>query len=269
MELSVLFTEFFTTEALGLKVLAGVIYSLCVGLTGVGGGVLLIPLLQVLFDMHTVLAVGTASVISALVKISASFGHIKARNLSLPATGYLLIGAVPLVVLTTQLVVYFHQQPHLQLKLENFVEGLIVMVMVAALFSVLIKMVKQSRKQVVHHAFSGKKAVGAGMLCGASLGITGVGGGVLLLPLLNSLLNIEIKKAVGTSVVLSLLLSGITALGYAQGGQIDMGAAALFTFASLLGAPLASRLLAKMSDLSVYRLTLTIITVSLSLTLLN
>lgn len=49
-----------------------------------------------------------------------------------------------------------------------------------------------------------KKAIMSGMFCGTVLGSTGVGGGVLLLSVLNGVLQVDIKKAIGSSVVLAL-----------------------------------------------------------------
>ncbi|GAL31083.1 putative membrane protein [Vibrio variabilis] len=101
------------------------------------------------------------------------------------------------------------------------------------------------------------------MFCGSVLGSTGVGGGVLLLPILNSLLNVDIKKAVGSSVVLALCLSMITAISYAKGGQADMETAIWFVLGSLLGVATSSKLMRMLSERLVYIITISVITVSL------
>ena len=106
------------------------------------------------------------------------------------------------------------------------------------------------------------------MFCGSVLGSTGVGGGVLLLPVFNSVLNIDIKKAIGSSVVLALCLSMITALSYSKGGQADWNTAILFIIGSLPGVPVAAKLMHLISEKTVYFLTIIVITISLLLTII-
>ncbi len=92
-----------------------------------------------------------------------------------------------------------------------------------------------------------------------------MGGGVLLLPILNSFLNINIKKAIGSSVVLALFLSAITALSYAKGGQADVVTALWFVFGSIAGVALAGTLMHKLSEKHTYLITISVISISILL----
>ena len=274
MSLSVLINELILTDLAGLKIVLGAFFGLCLGLTGVGGGVLLIPMLQVVCDMNTVLAVGTASVISSLVKVNASVCHIRAKNVSWRSVWYLFIGAVPMTLMITQIVVYYNRHPIYQSLTNSLISTLIILVMMGSLIAVIRKYLHQmivteaSQSVTTKHEYKcNKQAVFSGMFCGSILGSTGVGGGVLLLPILNSILKIDIKKAIGSSVVLALFLSAITALGYAKGGQIDMYTAALFTIGSFFGVPIASKLIKYLKDNTIYLLTIATIAISLILTL--
>lgn len=85
----------FTLSDIFIRLGFGILIGFCLGLTGVGGGVLIIPILQVVFGMNPVLAVGTASVIASLVKINAAISHVVAKNVSWREVGYILAGAVP------------------------------------------------------------------------------------------------------------------------------------------------------------------------------
>ena len=133
--------------------------------------------------MSTVLAVGTASLISAMVKINASIVHVKASNVSWRQVCLLFIGAVPITILVTQVVVYFNQHPiHGELT-QSFISMLVVVVMIGSLISVIYG-AKKAESCVLadsHHSVKPSKAVLSGMFCGSVLGSTGVGGGVLLL----------------------------------------------------------------------------------------
>lgn len=267
MDISNLINDFITADAWMLKLILGSVFGLCLGLTGVGGGVLLIPMLQMFCDMSAVLAVGTASLISALVKINASYCHIKAKNVSWQVVKWLFVGAVPLTLIVTQMVIYFDGHPSYSAATQTSVSLLVKAVMIGSLITVVRKFVAKppaSSDELAKPATS-TKAVVSGMFCGSILGASGVGGGVLLLPVLNSVLSIDIRRAVGSSVVLALSLSCIAALGYAKGGQADVTTALWFVCGSFAGVALASRLMRKISDRLIYLLTIVVIMCSLCL----
>lgn len=267
MDMVDLFVGVLATEALMLKIALGSIFGLCLGLTGVGGGVLLIPMLQLFCGMPPVLAVGTASLISALVKVNASIVHVKANNVSWRKISILFAGALPVTLLVTQVVIYFNQHPLHQETTQTIITSLVTVVMIGSLLSVFYKFKSsptvKPTSSIVNN--SDKKALVSGMFCGSILGSTGVGGGVLLLPVLNNVLNLDIKKAIGSSVVLALFLSGFAALGYAKGGQADVYTAIWFVVGSFIGVPVAASLLSKISEKTTYIITLIVILVSLVL----
>lgn len=78
-----------------ISVLMGSGIGFCIGLTGVGGGVLTLPALTLLLGMNPVVAVGTASLYSFLTKAFATFHHVKLKTIEWKIAGYFLIGAVP------------------------------------------------------------------------------------------------------------------------------------------------------------------------------
>lgn len=257
--------ELVLTEFILLKILLGGIFGFCLGLTGVGGGVLLIPMLQLFCGMSTVLAVGTASLISAMVKVNASVVHIKASNVSWRQVILLFIGAVPVTILVTQIVIYFNQHPSYAELTQSVISILVIAVMVGSLIAVVFGAKSAEKYALVdnHHSVKPSRAVVSGMFCGSILGSTGVGGGVLLLPVLNNILKVNIKKSIGSSVVLALFLSAITAMGYAQGGQADSATAIWFVVGSLVGVPLSAWVLKRVTTRTIYSLTIMVISISL------
>jgi uncharacterized membrane protein YfcA len=265
MDVNTLLSEVLAADAVVLKMTLGCIFGLCLGLTGVGGGVLLIPMLQVFCGMAPVLAVGTASTISAMVKVNASIAHVRSRNVSWRQVMMLFVGAVPVTILVTQAVVFFNQHPVYGELTQSVVTMLVASVMIGSLASVLRKYLSNKKEVTVASNIkpSKRKTIISGAFCGSVLGSTGVGGGVLLLPILNNVLNLDIKKSVGSSVVLALFLSTIAALGYAKGGQSDVITAIWFLVGSFVGVPVSSMLMKKMSDNMVYLVTLIVILVSI------
>ncbi len=176
MDISSLIGELMSADATLLKLGLGSIFGLCLGLTGVGGGVLLIPMLQLFCDMSPVLAVGTASLISALVKVNASIMHIKTNNVSWRQISLIFIGALPATLLVTQIVVYFNSHPTYQQMTQLFIEILVMLVMTGALISVCMKyrssyMMSNISVGQQYSVPSGEKsnraAIFSGMFCGS------------------------------------------------------------------------------------------------------
>lgn len=244
-----------------LKLSLGAVIGLCLGLTGVGGGVLIIPILQVAFGMPTVMAVGTASIISTIVKSNAGLSHVVAGNVDWRALRWMLLGGLPATYLTTQGIVYLYKDASIAAIINSSIDVAIIAVMLLSLTSIILKYRKADTVQEAR-AHSNPIAVSAGGTCGVILGSTGVGGGVMLLPAFNTLLGVDIKKSIGSSLVMALCLSALTALNYSSGGQSDVATAVLMSIGAFLGVPVALRLIKKFTDKQIYALTIAIIAIS-------
>src|SRR5580693_6200659 len=80
--------------------LAGFAVGLLVGLTGVGGGSLMTPILILLFGIHPAAAVGTDLLYAAATKTAGSLVHGYNRTVDWGVVRRLATGSVPLTVLT-------------------------------------------------------------------------------------------------------------------------------------------------------------------------
>ena len=257
------------TTQLIMTLFVGSMIGLVLGMTGVGGGVLIIPLLRGVFQMNPVLAVGTASICASLMKINAAAIHIRMGNINWQKSALMLAGAVPTTYLTTSFIVGLTQNPQTSDMIDSVVNYLVIAAIVFSLAAMIFKDVKKpaktektveasedsSIKKFVYPVLAGS---GAGFVIGA----TGVGGGVLLLPILTVLLRVNIKQAVGSSIVIALLLSSLSAFTYSGGGQADMTTAILLIIGSLAGVPMAGKIIKLISDQALHRVTLGLITLS-------
>ena len=247
----------------------GFAIGLVLSMTGVGGGVLIIPVLRTAFHMNPVLAVGTASICAALMKINAAFLHIKMNNIDWKNSLLLLSGAIPATYLTTSLIISLSGSAAFAESVENLVNYLIVFVIIFSLISMIYKDVKSQKTKDKQAATPRDNVttnrslpVVCGLFCGVFIGATGVGGGVLLLPVLTVLLNVNVKQAIGSSIVIALLLSGISAISYSGGGQADISTAVLLVAGSLISVPIAGKIIHLISDKALHRTTLVLISVS-------
>lgn len=176
--------------------------------------------------------------------------------------------------MTTSFIVHLSQDSDTAVIINATVDFMVM----AAIFFSLAAMLYQDRKVKKKEELTGATIPGdiapwrpllAGFGCGIVIGATGVDGGVLLLPILTVLLQVNIKQAIGSSIVIALLLSGLSAMTYSGGGQTDMTTAIILIMGSLVGVPLAGYLMKLMSDVLLHRITLGLITISALLMLSN
>src|ERR1700732_3981642 len=83
-----------------LYVASGFSVGLLVGMTGVGGGSLMTPLLILLFGVHPATAVGTDLLYAAATKVGGGVVHGWARNIHWPAVIRLASGSIPASIFT-------------------------------------------------------------------------------------------------------------------------------------------------------------------------
>ena len=87
--------------------LAGFVVGAIVGLTGVGGGSLMTPLLVLLFGIHPATAVGTDLLYAAITKSGGSFVHARRGSVDWRVVGLLAAGSLPATAITLTLVSHF------------------------------------------------------------------------------------------------------------------------------------------------------------------
>jgi hypothetical protein len=94
-------------------------------------------------------------------------------------------------------------------------------------------------------AWSGStpRALLGGALAGLASGLFGVGGGVVLVPLLVVLVRLDQRMAHGTSLAAIVPIAASGTIGYALAGEVDWPLAALTAAGALVGTPLGARLL--------------------------
>ncbi len=87
----------------------------------------------------------------------------------------------------------------------------------------------------------------AGAVGGFLSGMFGVGGGLVMVPLMMWLAGMDQRRASATSLVAIVPTALIGSIGYAVGGQINFAAAGLIALGGIVGAPVGSLLLRRLS----------------------
>ncbi|MGH8573565.1 MAG: TSUP family transporter [Gammaproteobacteria bacterium] len=90
--------------------------------------------------------------------------------------------------------------------------------------------------------------VGIGALAGVASGLLGVGGGIVMVPLLVFAAGLSQHQAHATSLAAIVPIAAMGAVPFAVDGRIDYGIAALLALGSLIGAPIGARLMAGLQE---------------------
>ncbi|MEC9341470.1 MAG: sulfite exporter TauE/SafE family protein [Pseudomonadota bacterium] len=224
-----------------LYVIAGAVLGFLIGLTGVGGGVVAVPVLLLLGGLEPITAVGTAGLYSVLTKVYAAYRHANQKTINWGVSLRFLIAALPGLMVSAFAVKYLKATlpPH---GVEALQSAISYTVIGAIAFSLAVILIDFSRLRSRFFGTAAGRALGTlgVMLIGAVMGATSVGGGILIIPAL-ILFYGETHKYVGSSIVIAVLLMAVMSGIYAftgsaeHGTDVDTGIALLMAAGSLLG----------------------------------
>lgn len=233
-----------------LYTFSGFCVGALVGMTGVGGGSLMTPLLILLFGVHPTTAVGTDLLYAAVTKTAGSLMHGFSGTIRWKIVGLLASGSVPTTIITL-------------LALSRFdlagsgVQQVITLVLGLALLATAVILV--FRNQVIrwYAAHIGElnedRTAQLTILTGAVLGVlvslTSVGAGALGATLLVLLYpRLPITQIVGSDIVHAVPLTLIAGLGHWMIGSIDTGILGALLVGSVPGIVIGSALAVRTSE---------------------
>lgn len=233
-------SAFISTPAL-LLLLSGLAAGLLAGVLGIGGGVLLVPLL-VSFGYPPVMAVGTSSLAILIIALGGTLqnlrsGHLRVRSilaLGLPS------------IMTAQLGAYCASKVWQPLLLASFGLLLWVTLYLVELRKRLARLPTGSNRNLTGNLLPARLLTGG--IAGFLAGLFGVGGGVVLVPLQILLLGEPIKVAIQTSLGVIIMTSLSALVGHAIANHILFTAGLLLGLGGFLGAQLSTRFLPKLPE---------------------
>lgn len=228
--------------------LAGAFVGFLVGLTGVGGGSLMAPLLIVLFGFNPAVAIGTDLWFAAVTKTVGGMVHHRLGSADWKIVGRLALGSLPAAVLTVLWLAYFHQG-----RLES---GLLVALLGGALLLTAVLMVfkpwmnqplRDLRMRLTPQLPTIRRrqfalTVGGGLAVGVLVTLTSVGAGALVAVMLAILypLRLGTKTIVGTDIIHAVPLTMVAAIGHSWLGNVDASLLASLLVGSIPGIVLGS-----------------------------
>ena len=208
-------------------VLFGLGVGILVGMTGVGGGSIMTPLLILVFGVKPVLAVGTDLAYAAVTKTVGGFRHFKQGTVDLPMAAWMGIGSVPGALGGVALLEAFEQRYGADLE-NPLIVALACALLLTGIATVgraaLYPALAERETDTVHMDRRNKvKAVVLGLAVGVVLGVTSAGSGALIAVGLIMMFRLTPRRVVGTDVFHAAGLLWAAAIGHLVGGNIDFG----------------------------------------------
>ena len=230
-------------------IFSGFIVGLLVGLTGVGGGSLMTPLLVLIFKFPTAIAIGTDLLYAAITKSAGVFTHSRLGNIEWSIVRNLMLGSIPASFIMTYYLKGIDLFAYENVKIINFSLGI---ALVLTSFAVLLQPII-SKKTVNKKTRSPVNTKILTILLGFSLGIlvtlTSVGAGAMgVTALLLLYPNMSIKKIVGTDIAHAVPLTLFAGLGHLNLGTVNGYLLLSLLIGSIPGVSLGSHLSAKINE---------------------
>ncbi len=170
------------------------------GMLGVGGGIVFVPVLQQVLihfkvtDDFVAYTLSNSLAIVFFVGLSGSYRQVKLKNTNLPAALVTGVGAIITSVTITFIVNYFHLDHPLGFKI---IFGSIL------IFSAIRMFLEVKKKNIDTAEFKMpdlKKFLPAGLFAGFVTALSGLGGGIVMVPYFNKVLKLPIRFATGLSL---------------------------------------------------------------------
>jgi uncharacterized protein len=245
-------------EFLLLKVLIGFTIGTLIGLTGLGGGVLLLPIL--IFGLHVpaIMAVGSDALCNFFTKIPATIIHLRKGTVRKKVVLALAVGSIPGSYLGVTFLVHLRQL-HGN-GVNDFIKSAVGLLLVIIPALLLFQKRIEDRlvgRQPTMQSFAFMAVIG--LVGGFLVGITSVGSGSIIMMLLLLFYSFPPKIMVGTDIAHAVLLTGMTSLLHWRAGNVDGHLVGALLIGSIPGGMLGSYLTTRVPVLWLRRILCTIL----------
>lgn len=226
-----------------LAILSGFGVGAIVGLTGVGGGSLMTPLLIGVFKLNPAVAIGTDLWFAAITKTSGSVAHHRQGHVDYRILGLLLAGSIPAALAT---IAWMHT--------SGISKGSMGTLTFSLGIALLLTAVTVAYRQAWHRVGLKLEAwipparkplftVAAGLLLGVLVSLSSIGAGAIGATLILLLYpRLATTRLVGTDIAHAVPLTLVAGIGHAALGNVNWGLLGALLIGSLPGIWIGARL---------------------------
>jgi uncharacterized protein len=230
--------------------LSGLLIGLLVGMTGMGGGSLLTPILVIFFGFKPTLAVGTDVLHGAVFK---SFGAIRHRRLGTVharLTFWMFLGSGPMSLLGVAVATWLSQHSSGAEDIEAYAIGAALVVggmgLVAKTF--IKRGVQPDDAPFLLTRRDRIVAFTIGAVCGFVVGLTSVGSGTFFGLIMVLVFPLTLPKIVGTDIFHAAALLWVAGFGHLVAGNVDLRTMGWLLTGSIPGVLISSQFTLKVPD---------------------
>ena len=225
-----------------LYVVSGFMVGFLVGLTGVGGGSLMTPILILIFGVQPVAAVGTDLLYACITKTGGSFVHAYHKSVDWTVVGRLALGSIPTTILTILLLHYLDiQSAGANIFIAKMVGVALMLTALSLIFRKPLLDFYNRRVGTPMPELTRNLTIATGALLGFLVSLSSVGAGaigatalILLYP------NLPIVRIVGSDIAHAVPLTLIAGAGHLFLGGVDLAILGSLLLGSLPGIAIAS-----------------------------
>lgn len=226
-----------------LYTLSGFAVGTIVGLTGVGGGSLMTPLLVLFFGVAPVTAVGTDLLFAAFTKTGGAWAHARRGNVDWSVVGWLATGSVPASAVTLVLLHVFVPHPARLSAIVSVALGIALIITAGALLFREKLRAWAARRDAPRGPSLPQRTMVVGAILGVLVTVSSVGAGALGVTALFFLYpGLAAARIVGTDIAHAVPLTLVAGLGHAAAGAVDWKLLVALLIGSLPGIWLGSAL---------------------------
>ena len=244
-----------------IKIVIGFVVGTLIGLTGLGGGVLLLPLLIFGLKVPPIVAVGSDALFNFVTKIGSSWVHLKKGTVRRKVVLALAAGSAPGSYVGVSLLAEL-RRVHGN-GVNDFIKtavGILLLVI-----PTLLLMQRQIEERVTNRppttrTFAGMVVIG--LVAGFLVGMTSVGSGSIVMMLLLLFYSYPPKVMVGTDIVHAVILTGVTSVLHFRLGNVDPTLVGYLLIGSIPGGLLGSQLSTRVPMLWLRRILCTILLIT-------
>lgn len=217
-----------TSLIIGLILSAAIGFSL--GLIGGGGSIITVPVLVYVIGVSAHQAIGMSLAVVGMTSLIATFLHYKQKTVNLKIAALFGITGMIGAYFGSGLTYLFNSTSLL------FIFGSVMLV-------ISLVMLLKDQKDISQNDSQNKlvKSIIAGLVVGLLTGFLGVGGGFLIVPALIFFAGLEIKDAIGTSLLIITINSLAGLIGHLQHVSFDLRLTILITVIAALGTILGTK----------------------------
>ncbi|HVO79166.1 MAG TPA: sulfite exporter TauE/SafE family protein [Terriglobales bacterium] len=226
---------------IALKISIGFVVGTLIGMTGLGGGVLLLPLLIFGLRVPPIIAVGSDAVFNFVTKIGSSAVHLHKGTVRRRVVVALAAGSIPGSILGVSFLAYLRTV--YGDGVNTFITSAIGLLLVC--IPTLLLFQSEIEERVTNRPPTMKSFLGIsviGLAAGVLVGMTSVGSGSIIMMLLLLLYSYPPKVMVGTDIVHAVALTGVASLLHWRLGNVDPTLVASLLIGSIPGGLLGSHL---------------------------